>query len=379
MKSVLEFLRENEEKILEDVGMLVNRETPSTDKACLDDCADFLADFVASRTRDCAIDFVDCPNNGKHLLVRWGSQLEGKPLLLVGHYDTVWPHGTLADMPFRVEDGKASGPGIFDMKCGLVQGIWAVKAVQETTGLNRPVVLLVNSDEEIGSPSSRSMIEAQAREACAAIILEPSANGAIKTQRKGVGIFHLQVTGRASHAGLEPDKGISANEELAHLIPVIHGFTDRSKGTTVNVGTMQGGTRINVIAAQAEAEIDVRVETAEEVERVTALLQNLKPRHEDVLLHLEGGINRPPMERSQRIGELFEQARELAAELDLELHETSVGGGSDGNFCAAVGTPVLDGMGAVGDGAHALHEHVDVASIPLRAALVARLITTIRG
>lgn len=377
MKPLLDFLHRHREQMLDDVKRFVERETPSTDKQRLDDFAEFLAEFIQTRTDGATTSIVESPDNGNHVLARWGDGLDGTPLLLLGHFDTVWPAGTLADMPFAVRDGKATGPGIFDMKCGLVQGIWAVRAVQEVTGLKRPVLFLGNSDEEIGSPSSCTLIRREAPRAGAVVVLEPSVDGATKTGRKGVGRFHISITGRASHAGLDPDSGISAIDELARLILHLHSCSDRETGTTVNVGTVRGGTRFNVVAAEAHADIDLRVATTAEAERMTTLIQALKPHRKEARIQVEGGMVWPPMERSERIGALFKRARQLAAELGLELGEATVGGASDGCTCAALGLPVLDGMGAVGDGAHAAHEHIDVASMPVRSALVARLIETV--
>lgn len=376
MHPLLDFLRQHHEQMLDDVREFVERETPSTDKGRLDDFAQFLCDFIKQRTEAATTSIVKSPDNGNHVLARWGDGLQGAPILLLGHFDTVWPAGTLADMPFAVRDGKATGPGIFDMKCGLVHGIWAVKAVQAVTGVRRPVMFLGNSDEEIGSPSSNALIRREAPKAGTVVVLEPSADGAAKTRRKGGGRFQISVTGRASHAGLDPYGGISAIDELARLILQLHASGDRETGTTVNVGTIRGGTRFNVVAAEAHADIDLRVATLAEAERMTQLIKSLKPHREEARVQVEGGMVWPPMERSARIVALFERAQKLAAELGFDLRETSVGGASDGCTCAALDLPVLDGMGAVGGGAHATHEHIDVASMPERAALVARLIET---
>jgi glutamate carboxypeptidase len=263
------------------------------------------------------------------------------------------------------------------MKAGLVQGFWAVRALRDVVGVDRPVVFLCNSDEEIGSPTSRPLIEQEAARAAAVFVLEPSYNGALKTARKGVGIFHAELVGKPSHAGLDPFTGVSAIEELAHLILDLHALSDRETGTTVNVGVISGGTRSNVVAANARAEVDLRVVTPVEAERMTQRILGWKPHHPEVEVRLSGGMNRPPMERTEKTAHLFHQAQELAYDLGLELEEALVGGGSDGNFCAVLGVPVLDGLGAVGGGAHARHEHVLVDAMPLRAALLTRLLETV--
>jgi glutamate carboxypeptidase len=296
---------------------------------------------------------------------------------MVGHFDTVWPAGTLAHMPFQVEDGQARGPGVFDMKAGLVQAFWALRALRETGSRHPPVVFLLNSDEEIGSPGSRPLIEEEARKAALSMVLEPSFHGALKTARKGVGMFTVHVTGRASHAGSEPSEGVSAIEEACRITLELHAETNAETGTTVNVGVFRGGTRGNVVAAEAVLEVDLRVATESEAQRMTRAILGLRPHHPDARVQVSGGMNRPPMERTPDVVRLFEHARALARELGIELQEASVGGGSDGNFCALVNPAVLDGLGAVGDGAHALSEHVLIEHMVPRATLVARLLETV--
>jgi len=373
---VLEFLEENQGRMLEDLRLFVEKETPTTDKHLLDDFAEFLADY-ASHAAGGRAEILPAEISGNHVRVRWGEEDQGPPIFLLGHYDTVWAEGTLEKMPFAVRDGIATGPGTFDMKAGLVQGFWAVRALREKAGVERPVVFLCNSDEEVGSPSSRHLIEEEARRAHAVLVLEPSLDGALKTARKGVGKFYIHVTGRPSHAGLDPGSGISAIEEMARLILELHEHTDLETGTTVNVGVVSGGTRYNVIAAEASAEVDVRAVTAAEAERMTEVISALSSRHPEARVRVEGGQIWPPMERTQKTAELFGHARELAAELGFDLREALAGGASDGCLCAAVGAPTLDGLGAVGGGAHAADEHVEMASIPPRTALVARLIETL--
>lgn len=371
--SVLEFLQAHQDEMLADLSRLVRRETPSTDKTALDDCAQALAEQGSAL--DAEVEIIPSADTGNLLRLRWGEAGSSAPILLLTHFDTVWPLGTLERMPFEIKDGIATGPGIFDMKAGLIQGLWAVRALHEVTGSSRPLVFLCTGDEEIGSPASRSMIEAEAAQARAVFVLEPSQKGALKTARKGVGRFQAEITGRPAHAGLDPRGGVSAIEELAHLILYLHALTDHSTGTTVNVGVVQGGTRSNVVAAQASAEVDLRIMTQAEGERATRAICGYQPHCPEARVSITGEINRPPMERTEETVRLFEQAQGVARELGLgELSEVSVGGASDGNFCSAMGVPVLDGLGAVGGGAHALDEHVDVRAMAPRAALVARLL-----
>jgi glutamate carboxypeptidase len=304
---------------------------------------------------------------------------EEKQLLVIGHLDTVWPIGTLAARPFRVEGDRAFGPGIFDMKAGVAIAAFALRATtQADEHSRRPVTLLMTCDEETGSHFSREVIEEEARSAGAALVLEPPIpGGKVKTGRKGVGEFELVVRGRSAHAGNDPRNGLSAITELANQILVINRMNDYERGTTLNVGVVSGGVLSNVVAAEARALIDMRFRTPEEGARITREMSSLRPIASGAQLHVRGGINRPPLERTPEIAALFEHARQLAGEIGFELEEGSVGGGSDGNFIAALGVPVLDGLGVDGAGAHAEHEHIIVPDIPRRAALLTRLIQTI--
>lgn len=375
MDRVLRFLQEHQGEMLEDLRLFVERETPSTNKKLLDDFARFLADYASAAGGTAEI--LPAVGSGDHVRIRWDDEGSEPPIFLLGHYDTVWAEGTIETMPFSIRDGVATGPGVFDMKCGLVQGFWAVRALREVAGVQRPLVFVCNSDEEVGSPTSRALIEDEARAADTVLVLEPSLGGALKTARKGVGRYYVNVTGKPSHAGLDPQGGVSAIEEMAHLILELHGHTDHETGTTVNVGVVGGGTRYNVVAAEAFAEVDVRAVSVAEAERMDAVLSSLKARHERAEVRVEGGMIWPPMERTQKTAELFAHAKELAAEIGFELREGLAGGASDGCLCASVGAPTLDGLGAVGGGAHAIDEHVEVSSIPKRAALVARLMETL--
>jgi len=291
--------------------------------------------------------------------------------------DTVWDLGTLAERPVRVEGGRLYGPGAFDMKGGIVNALWAMRALRELKLMSsRRVTLLITSDEEIGSEASRALIEAEARDHEVVLVLEPAhpPRASLKTWRKGVGDYRVTVTGRAAHAGAAHDEGINAIAELARHVLAIEALTDYTAGTTVNVGVIRGGTRSNVVPEQAWAEVDYRVMDMTEAARVDAFMRGLKPQRDGIKLAVTGGLNRPPMVRTPAIGALYTRAEAIAAELGLPLTETGTGGGSDGNFTAALGEPTLDGLGVVGDGGHALHEHVILSSLPERAALLAGLI-----
>jgi glutamate carboxypeptidase len=375
LNRTLKYLEDHRDDMLEDLRRFVEMETPSTDKRLLDAFAVFLADYASAV--DGRAEILPTEGSGDNVRVRWGRENGEPPLFLLGHFDTVWAQGTLEKMPFKVVDGVAKGPGVFDMKCGLVQGFWAVRALRQVEGIERPVVFLCNSDEEVGSPNSRALIEEEARGAHAVLVLEPSLGGALKTARKGVGRFRIRIEGRPSHAGLNPEAGISAIEEMARLVLELHRHTHFETGTTVNVGVVKGGTRYNVVAAEASAEVDVRAVTVAEAERIEEIIYALRPHHPEAVVSVEGGQIWPPMERTEKTEELFEHARMLACQMGFDLKEGLAGGASDGCLCAAVGAPTLDGLGAVGGGAHAADEHIDVESIPLRTALVTRLIETL--
>jgi glutamate carboxypeptidase len=322
-----------------------------------------------------------------HRVQRFGDHLQvdfsgGKraPVLLLGHLDTVWGVGTLKSMPFREARGRLSGPGILDMKAGIVQMLFALECLQHVRGkLPRPVSVLLVSDEEVGSESSRSLTERLAKRSAAVLVLEPAAglSGALKTARKGIGTYTLKVTGRAAHAGLDFEKGHSAILELSRQLLRIEKFTDLRRGITVSPGLVRGGTRTNVVAAEAEAEIDIRIQRMSDAGPLERKFRKLKPLDKACRLEIGGGLNRPPLERSKAGARLFRLAQTLSSELGFQLKEASVGGGSDGNFTAALGVPTLDGLGAVGEGAHAAHEHVLASALAPRTALLARLLEEI--
>jgi glutamate carboxypeptidase len=310
--------------------------------------------------------------------VRGSARVDSKPVLLLGHLDTVWGIGTLREMPFKVRAGRAYGPGIFDMKSGIVCALWAIKALH-STGIPRarPVRIFLNPDEEVASRAFRKELLAEARRARAVLVLEPAlGSGALKTARKGVGEFRLIVHGRPAHAGINPAAGVNAITELARQLLRVEEMADPKRGLTLTVGVIEGGTRTNVVPELAQARIDVRVPRPADARRIERRVRSLKPLHPEARLVIEGGVNRPPLERV-RAAALFEQARELGRKMGLELEEGSTGGGSDGNFTAALGIPTLDGLGGVGDGAHARHEHVVIRELPRRAALLAALIASV--
>jgi glutamate carboxypeptidase len=300
-----------------------------------------------------------------------------QPVLLLGHFDTVYPLGTLANMPCHIVDGRLHGPGVLDMKSGIALMLFAIEALKSWHGgLPRPITVFLVSDEEVGSSSSRRVTEALARESAAVFVLEPAAGlrGAVKTARKGVGDYTLTVKGVAAHAGLDPGKGHSAILELARQVAVISKFNNLKQGISVNPGVIRGGTRTNVVAAEAVAEIDVRIRSARQAGNLDRKMRALKPFDRHCKLSVEGGINRLPMERTAGVAALYKKAQAVAREIGWKLEEAAVGGGSDGNFTAGIGIPTLDGMGGVGEGAHALHEHIILSELPRRALLLAGMI-----
>ena len=314
---------------------------------------------------------------GDVLELRFGpSQSKQKPVLLLGHLDTVWPIGTLKKMPWREADGRYWGPGVLDMKAGVVMALAALNTLREMK-LSRPATLLLNSDEEVGSPISRAITERLALESAAVLVLEPAQGLAYKTARKGVGHYDVEVAGVGAHSGVDFEKGHSAILELAKQIQTISGFTNLARKLTVNCGVIAGGTRSNVVASEAHAEVDVRIAKASDAAYIEKLFRSLKVSDPHCKLTITGGINRPPMERKAGTIALFKKARTLAAELGFALEEAATGGGSDGNFTAALGVPTLDGMGAVGDGAHAAHESVVIEHLIPRTALLAAMIASV--
>jgi glutamate carboxypeptidase len=371
------------DEIVSTIRELVEIESPSDNKAA----ADRLAELIAGKFSRLGgeIRFHRAQHFGNHVQVNFGGK-SSKPVLLLGHYDTVYPVGTLASMACRAAGNKLTGPGVLDMKSGIALMLHAIAALQdwpkeewsrESRGwLPRPVTVLLVSDEEVGSGSSRRITEALAKRAAAVFVLEPSygPQGAVKTARKGVGDYTVKVTGKASHAGLDFQKGVNAIRELARQIEKISGFTDLKKGLTVNVGIVSGGTRTNVVPADAAAQIDVRIARLKDAAGIDKKMRHLRPFNSRCKIDIAGGINRPPMERTAGVATLYAQARAIARDLGWKLGEAAVGGGSDGNFTSGLGIPTLDGLGGVGDGAHAQHEHILISELPRRAALIAGLI-----
>jgi glutamate carboxypeptidase len=354
---------------------LVQQESPSEDRQAVN-AAMTLAEHWA-REHGARVKRHKQREFGDVLELRFGpSRSKQKPVLLLGHLDTVWPIGTLRKMPWREADGRYWGPGVLDMKAGVIMALAALNTLREMK-LARPVTLLLNSDEEVGSPISRTITERLALESAAVLVLEPAQGLAYKTARKGVGQYHVEVTGVAAHSGVDFEKGHSAVLELAKLIQTISGFTDLARKLTVNCGVIAGGTRSNVVASQAWTEVDVRIAKASDAAYVEKLFRSLKVSDTHCKLTVTGGINRPPMERKAGTIALFKKARSLAAELGFALEEAATGGGSDGNFTAALGVPTLDGMGAVGDGAHAAHESVVIKHLVPRTALLAAMIVSV--
>jgi glutamate carboxypeptidase len=372
MTELVEAVGRREGRLRARLRELVEVESPSEDKAGVDRAGELVVRWAeelggrVKRHRQKAF--------GDVLEVRFGPARSARGrVMLLGHLDTVWPVGTLAKMLWREAEGTLWGPGVLDMKAGVVMALEAIAAVREL-GAERPVTLLLVSEEEVGSPVSRGITERVAGECAAVFVMEPAQGLAYKTARKGVGHFVLRVEGVGSHAGVDFESGHSAVLEMARLVERVSGFTDLGKGLTVNVGVIAGGTRSNVVAAECVAEVDVRIAKAGDARKVEGLFRGLKVTDGACRLTLSGGMNRPPMERKAGTIALFRLAKKLAGEIGLELEEASTGGGSDGNFTAAIGVATLDGMGAVGAGAHAAHEHVVVKYLVERTALLAGMI-----
>ena len=379
MDSFLSWARANERRIVATIREMVECESPSDDPAAINRQVEQIADRwgqMAKVTRKKA------KGHGDHLLLEFalpGKKKSGQ-LLTLGHTDTVWPLGTLKTMPWREADGRLWGPGVYDMKGGVAFFCHAMEALRELdVPVARKVVLLLDSDEEIGSPSSRPLIEAQARKSSGVLVLEPGTGptGRLKTSRKGVGGFQVTVTGKAAHAGVDFTNGANAIVELARQIDKIAGFTDLAIGLTVNPGVIRGGTRSNVVPAEASVDVDLRIARLKDAAPLEKKFRGLKPADPRCTITVTGGLNRPPMERTKAIAAWFAEARKLAAQIGIDLEESSTGGGSDGNFTGALGIPTLDGLGAVGEGAHAVNESLFIDRIADRTALLAGLVANV--
>lgn len=372
-----DYCRANEAWLLATIEALVRLESPTSDKAAVDRCgAELTTRMAAIGGR---VSRINVSRAGDHLRAEFG---EGaRQVLLLGHFDTVWDVGQLERMPLGRDGDRLCGPGVFDMKAGIALGMLATRAIYDVAPQHTTrVVMLWTTDEETGSQTSRALVETEAARSDAVLVLEPALpGGALKTSRKGCGEYDVVVHGIPAHAGVDPTKGVSAIRELARQILAIETLQDFERGVSLNVGMIEGGTRVNVVAEHARARVDARAPTRADAERIDAAMRALTPHLPGARLEISGGFGRPPMERTPGVAKLFDLAREAGRELGLEVKEGSTGGGSDGNFCAALGIPTLDGLGAPGDGAHALHEHVIVPDLVPRAALLATLLTKLSG
>lgn len=370
---LLQYCREREDWLLDTIEALVRLESPTDDKAAVDRCGAELSRRLAEiggRVQE-----ITTSTAGNHLRAEFG---EGpQQVLLLGHFDTVWPVGQLQRMPIERVENELRGPGVLDMKAGIAIAMLATRAVlAQAAPAGTRIVMLWTTDEETGSATSRAVLETEARQSRAVLVLEPALpGGVLKTQRKGCGQYELVVRGEAAHAGVDPAKGVSAIREIARQILAIETLQDLSRGISVNVGQVQGGSRPNVVAADARAVIDVRAASRADADELDAAFRRLTPHLPGAQLDVRGGFSRPPMERTPGVAQLYEVATAVAADLGQTVGEGSTGGGSDGNFAAALGVPTLDGLGALGDGAHALHEHVLLPALAPRAALVAGLLS----
>ena len=377
LAALLRHFSSRRENLLAGVRALVEQESPTRDAAATTAIMAKLKrrlDAIGATTR------LHETERGTHLMSRitFGPSLQDGPVLLLGHVDTVWPLATLAARPFRVENGCAFGPGIFDMKSGVEVMVAALEAIRELElQPQREIRMFLSCDEECGSITSRDLITAQAADCAAVFVLEPSLpGGKVKTARKGISNYEVIARGISAHAGLDPEKGISAISELARQILALHALNDLQQGITVNVGVISGGTLSNVIASEARAEVDVRFQTMAQGEEIARRIESMQSLQTGAQIEIRGGINRPPLERTPAVVALYDRARSIASELGFDLGEGPSGGASDGNFTAAQGIPTLDGLGVEGDGAHAAHEHIVIADLPRRAALITALLTT---
>jgi glutamate carboxypeptidase len=375
----LRFFAERKDAMAETIRQLVEIESPSDNKAAVDRLGEMLAGRFEKLGGHAK--FHRAPAFGDHLQVDFASDGRGKPVLLLGHMDTVYPLGTLASMPCRVADGRLWGPGSLDMKSGIALILYAIEGLRtwHHDSLPRPVTVLLVSDEEVGSDSSRAITESVARRSSAVLVLEPAygPRGAVKTARKGGGEYTIKVNGKAAHSGLDFEKGESAIVELAKQITAISKLVDLKRGLTLSVGVVSGGTRTNVIPALATASLDVRVARKKDAAVIDRQLRALRAFNRKCKLEISGSVRRPPLERTPAVAMLYKKASDIARDLGWKLEEASVGGGSDGNFTASLGIPTLDGLGGVGEGAHATHESILIAELPRRAALVAGMVEAV--
>jgi glutamate carboxypeptidase len=375
LKEILSYFESRNGTMIASIREIVDIESPSYNVQQSKKVVEQIAGLASSMPLDLQIERIPAEKYGEHLIIR-AFPSDEKAILLLGHTDTVHPLGTNEKNPTRIEGDKFYGCGIFDMKANIVLMLEALRYLAESGNQPLgPITILLSCDEEVGSQTGKSIVEREASRSAKCLVFEPSFEGKVKTGRKGTGMFKLRAHGIPAHAGLEPEKGASAILELSRQIEKLHALNDPNAGTTVNVCTVKGGTTTNVIPEYAECDIDVRFLTLNEARRIESAIRNLKPSDGRVSLEIYGEINRPPLERNEAVAALFERARELAASFDYELGEAQVGGGSDGNFVAAVGIPVLDGLGVRGDGAHTLHEHILISDIARRGTLIAGLLS----
>jgi glutamate carboxypeptidase len=374
MRALLAGARNKEPELVELIQKLVRIESPSDNKSAVDACGAAVIEHAS--TLGGRVKIHRQKAFGDVLELRFGpcKREPAGRIMLLGHIDTVWPVGTLKSMPCRIGEGRLWGPGTLDMKAGVAMAFTAIEMLAEAGLLDREVVLLLNSDEEVGSPVSRPITEKLAQECCAVYVLEPAQGLAYKTARKGTGNWRIDIKGVAAHAGVDFEKGVSALRELAQVIETVSGWTDLKRGLTLSVGLAGGGSKTNVIPAEAWAEVDGRIARIADGSRIEKKFASLKASDKRCQLTVTGGINRPPMERTHGTVALYRRARALAADLGFQLYEAATGGASDGNFTSALGVPTLDGMGAVGEGAHAVHESINLEHLAPRTALLAGMI-----
>jgi glutamate carboxypeptidase len=377
LRDLAQWLESRKAEMVEKLRELVLVESPTNDKSACDALCTLLTDqFLQLGGR---VKVHKQKSAGGHLQAEFRGAAGHKPVLLLGHYDTVYNLGTLAEMPWRESKGLVYGPGVFDMKGGIVQVMFAIRALRESLGsLPRPLTVLLVSDEEEGSRTSRKITEAVAQRCEAVFVCEPAGRGgALKTARKGVGDFTIRVGGVAAHAGLDFEKGHNAILELSRQVQAVSAMTNLERGITLNVGVIHGGTRTNVVPSEAVAEFDLRFTSKIDGDFMARKLRSLRAVDKKCKVQVAGGVNRPPLERTREVAALFMKAQAVAKQLGFTVNEIAVGGGSDGNFTAGMGIPTLDGLGAVGDGAHSPRESVVAAEMPRRAALLAGLIATL--
>jgi glutamate carboxypeptidase len=376
-KQILEYFQNRQEILIKSTREIVEIESPSFDEEKNAEVLSWIEAQIEKIPLELKIEKTKAENYGSHLTIRAFSSEnpDEKQILLLGHTDTVHPLGAKEKNPTRIENGMLFGGGSFDMKANIVLMLEVLRFLAETNlKPSRPLTILLSCDEEVGSPTGRALVETEARKSEFCLVCEPSAGGKVKTGRKGTGMFTVKTRGIPAHAGLEPENGASAILELARQIPKIHELSDLEKGTTANVCQISGGTASNVIPEFAECSVDVRFTSAGEAARIEKAIQTLEPADNKISLEIGGAINRPPMERTEKVAALYEKARNLAANFDYNLGETQVGGASDGNFVAALGVPVLDGLGVAGGGAHTLSEYILIDDLPRRATLLALLL-----